>query len=410
MKRHFYWLLVLLLAALLMGRVLNAPMEPGEAETIRQANNFGGWLTILFHHPLQAWQGGVIEAYWNDQEQHPSVPKMLFLVPMMICGDVLGEVTACRMGALAFLLLAAWALKQLVWISGGGEIAVCASLLALASPNILHHAALATVYFPFATLWWVAVVCWMRRLEWRFGRVLFCIAFAILFGTKINALQLLVILAVWHFWTRQSFRGMRNWIGPALAGAAAYLLVWPWLWPNPIGQLWRHTAYHGKPGLHAFNSLITPETMPWILIPPLAFLLGTPIHHFLLAWWGTRRRDSDTETGTRAVPHLDSLLWLTALLPCLLIPLAISGEAEASRYLVVSYMAVGYLAGRGVTRLLNTRGRRRCYIAGLLLVLYMVVMAGLSGPAFRFNLAGGGVKKAEAASGTKELSPHRLDT
>lgn len=391
MSRRIFWVFILVLLCLLARRAFVTPLEPGEAETIRQSINFGEWLTLVFHEPSRAWTRDSIELYWNDQEQHPSVPKMLMWIPLSVIGDLTGEATACRLGALMFLIPAAWALKQLAGPAKGPSAGYYGALFALLSPNVLHHAGLTTVYFSFTALWWMAVLVWMQRDEIRMGRTIFCVLFAILFGTKVSALHLLVILAAWHVWEKQPGLHLKKWILPTFTGVFVYLLLWPWLWPMPFTQLWHHVSYHSHPESKVFLSTFTPQVVFWYLIPLLALVFGTPVHHILLAWFHRSQvtdHPSKGETdgaGTPRAGGLTSLMIFTAFLPPLLIPIAISGEAEASRYILVSYMAVGYLAGLGVERL--CRRWHKLWVC-IILGFYLVTMFGLSRPMFSLNLPG----------------------
>ncbi len=400
MSRRIFWVFILILLGLLARRAFLSPLEPGEAETIRQANNFGEWLTLVFNEPSRAWTQNSLELYWNDQEQHPSVPKIFMWIPLMVMGDRTGEATACRLGALLFIIPAAWALKQLAGTAKGLSVGYFGALFALLSPNVLHHADLATVYFPYTALWWMAVLVWLRREDIRLGRTLFCILFAILFGTKVSALHLLAILAIWQFLERRTIHRLRQWILPAIAGIAVYLLIWPWLWPMPLTRLWHHVGIHSHPASNIFPSTFTPQVMFWYLIPIVALLLGTPLHHIILAWYGWNKTDDEQIQKTPEVDgkpgagRLSMLMLLTALLPPLLIPIAISGETEASRYILVSYMAVGYMAGWGAEQIM--RKWRNPAVCVLILSLYLVTMVVLSRPIFRPNLAGRYIIQMEA--------------
>lgn len=374
-----YWLLVALLASLLGGRALEADGESGEEETLLQARNFTEWLGVLAGDPVGAFSTDTLERLWNEDHQHPSPPKMLMSATVALFGGGVGDRAAARWANLLWLFLAAWVLRHIACRYNPDSPAFLAPLLALASPNVLHQAGLATVYFAVAVLWWVAILLWLDRERVRGGRYLFCVLLGILIGIKTTALHLIPVLLILTLWEKKPIQ-WKKWLLPALAGAAAFVVVWPWLWPNPPVRLWEHVAAHAHPAPSDFPAVYSPDDVFFPLIPLLTLLFALPVHHAALAGWGLRR-----EVGH---PHIRRLLLLTVFVPLALFPIALSGEVETVRYLLPGLMAAGLLAGSALDRPFGRwlRDQDRAMGAALGLVLYLLLCSILSRANYMPNL------------------------
>lgn len=387
MSQKFALIAIFLVGATLILRSSSMNPETCEPETIQQAANFSAWTGLVVTRPLEAFSAETLEVLWNADDQHPSFPKIMMGLSIDAVGRWTGNLFAARLANLPALAILVFALWHWAGLLDGDRRRHWIVLPAFCVPTLIHAGSLATIHFWFAALWWLALVLWARRSEWPWARTGFCLLAALLLGTKVTALQILAILAGYAFWRGGMRVQVRHWLGPILVGIAAYLLVWPWLWPNPPVRLFEHLAAHHATMPPVLPSLFTPDAVPWLLIPPLSLLAGLPLAFLALAVPGARA--GSRFSGREEALHLTVLV---AVVPCLLFPVALSGEAEAARYLLPSSIAGAVLAGRGLS--LWVEGRRRAVFAGAAVALYLCAACLSSSPPFRGNLLYEGFRTA----------------
>ena len=224
------------------------------------AEQYGRWLQILWSDPARAIQKGVVEAHFAVNSEHPSLMKLLFALSEQTFHARLGwvsmqgqayRIAGMWMAALSVALTVGWTTK-LVSRSAG----LFAGVLLLTLPRWFHHAHLACFDVPVATMVLLCTVCY--RYASGTKRLLPALLLGVVFGlaldTKHNAWWLpfvfLLHLAITegkHFRrgsNRQRWEMLRPLVAMLLIGPAILVLLWPWLWFDPIGRLRFWVEFH----------------------------------------------------------------------------------------------------------------------------------------------------------------------
>jgi 4-amino-4-deoxy-L-arabinose transferase-like glycosyltransferase len=165
---------------------------------------------------------------------------------------VCDELTAYRFpGAVlaGVLVLLVYAMTLSLW---GFAAAVLAALCTLFLPRALFHAGLACFDAPIMTLWFATVYAYWRCLDdrkwpWQVG-----VVFGLALATKHNAVLLPFALGV-HYavvaWRAGKWRGLlrhkpRVLLSLALLGPLTLVVLWPWLWFDPIAHVRQWLGFH----------------------------------------------------------------------------------------------------------------------------------------------------------------------
>lgn len=254
-----------------------------------------------------AWGG---QAPTANNREHPPLMKTLFGLSEKVLHDqlgVAGEQTAYRfptavmwgvLVALVFLFTCA------VW---GYFEGLVAALLVLLLPRGLFHAGLAAFDAPITTLWFATLVVYWRSLAARRWWWAVGVVFGLALATKHNALILPFVIGA-HFavlaW-RDRTRLRRSW--PTLAGLAlgpvVLLVLWPWLWLDPIGHVADWIGFHLDHVHYNFEYLgdnWNHPPFPWhvaivttLLTVPVITLAAGGLGAGVLAWKARRRQSAD---------------------------------------------------------------------------------------------------------------------
>lgn len=222
-------------------------------------------------------------------------------------------------------------------------------------PRVVGHARLASLETATSLAWLAA---WVPLWTWWTGKepptvkqtVISGFLFGLLMLTKVQGILVPPLVVIWSLWQfrQRAFQPLLLW--GAVAGLV-FFLGWPWLWLDPIGNTltWLGTASERQP-LYVWylGNRFLDKAVPWhypfvttALTIPLAVLICLLLRLF-------QRQFSDVEKLVLA-----SVAWP-------LIVFAIPGTPvyDGSRLFLVIMPGIAVLAGRGVSRCLETNSRQ----------------------------------------------------
>lgn len=285
------------------------------------------------------------------------VPRTWFWACWKLFGDKLGIIDGYRLGAvtlyalmLAFLL--PWLARRYSLITG-----CIAGAFLLFSPHLFAYSQFIATDMPvtvFIILGTLAFYRAVRTNRW----ILFFVLFALAFLSKQQGLIFIIPLFAWGLWYYRRNPAARPW-NPfrffftwGLISGGLILLLWPWLWHNPLQKLSQYFYYSAVPhtGGYYFGQMYaildaadpakivkhgTPWHYPFVMIlittPPLV-LLGLAAG---IARTAIKRFNDDFSV----------LILLCGLFTVALI--ALQGGAHGIRYFVAGCVYFAILSGIG---------------------------------------------------------------
>ena len=270
---------------------------------------YAQWWRLLASDPLRAVSSTGINEHLGYNPEHPFIMKGAFglarAVQTALGVDVVGS-TALRFPAwitaglgAAFLYLLGRRL-----IGGDARFSRVAALVAVAMlvsmPRVFWHLHLACFDSPVVTAHIALVLAWVKYRRTAWGAVIVGVVFGVAGGVKHNVLPVPALLvAHWLFdeWTRarptvsssssssssassaSSWRMPLVFISLAVVGPIAYVLCWPWLWPDVVGRFGAYLGFHLRhehyPILY-FGELLTAPPFPWTF-PLVMWGLTVPV-------------------------------------------------------------------------------------------------------------------------------------
>lgn len=184
-----------------------------------------------------------IDAAWSERSEHPSVQKILSGFSLLLLEDGLGPIAAMRapMAILFGLTLCLiYLLGRRAWSAGAGFLAAFAYGVQPQIFGLSHFATMEPVLL-FMTV--LVVYCFARGIDSRFWSLPTGVAFGALLATKINGFFLLPPLVLWGYLYHRRTT-VHNFFWMATLGPAVFVLLWPWLWPDPVNRFLDYLQFH----------------------------------------------------------------------------------------------------------------------------------------------------------------------
>jgi hypothetical protein len=192
-----------------------------------------------------------IDRYWSSLREHPSVLKLsagisLMFFPVFFPANFPGEQSHLMLIRLPVAIYFGISLS-LVYLLGrrawGPVPGLISALLLLTMPRVFGHAHFASMEVPLICIMLAVVFCFLRGLDSRFWALLTGICFGFLLATKINAFFLPVPLLLWaHLYAKTRY--LNNLLFMLILGPLVMILVWPWLWHDPLNRILEYLAFH----------------------------------------------------------------------------------------------------------------------------------------------------------------------
>ena len=310
------------------------------------AESYVSWYGLLVKSPQVALQAQTIQQYWEINHEHPPFDKVWSGIFWASTRNVLGDITAHRLGNILLVGLLAAILYFAVAQGYGRTAGFAAAGALLTMPRFFFHAHLAALDVP--TTVTIFLVCWIfwqtidrRGFKWT---LLLGIAFGIAASTKINGLvEIPVVLFLWAFvFRRQRYIFVRL-VLMGVIGCIVWLGSWPWLYFDTLSRLREYFVFllvnHYQIAQWYRGRLYLPPPWHYPFVITLAVL---PLSLTLLAAVGTIRVLLQFRNE-----RLGWLLIISALFPILMFAFKLSEAYDGERLLMPSFPFIAALAGIG---------------------------------------------------------------
>lgn len=347
---------------------------------IKASRGYMTWLGLLRRGLAQrdlseALSDATIVRWWVQDptlELHPPLGKLLSGLTWAALRGILGNISAQRFSnALLFSGLVGlifWMISSAYDTPSG----VFAALSLLLMPRMFFHAHLANIDTTVAITWFVAMyVYW--RYESRPGWLPVAVnglAFGLALATKMNAVLIPIVWAIWALLFRRSWRSLLQIVLSTVIGAGVFVAMWPWLYHHTSNRLLyyflmasrfkdRPQFYLGQTVPHVpwhYPFVITLAVVP--LVITVMYLLGTVRVLQLSGGPAPTAGTSEATTGRATARETGWLLLLNALVPLLFAATGLQAAYSGERHFIPAYPYLACLAGLGFGGVLNLLASR----------------------------------------------------
>lgn len=214
-----------------------------ERQNMETGVRFLEWTQLFSDTTAAPFGAEELNFYWHGHSLHPNVPVIL----MALIGKTNGTLSLKMMravplifGLTSVLLLVLWAVRERGFTEAGAL-----GILLLLYPHILRRSSIASTATSVTIIW--IIVLWIlskeRKSLWMW--IIASVLFGIGLGTKITILLLPISYGIALFAYRPSLKDspgriLKRWAIFLLTGLAVHIALWPWLWHNPIGNMYLH--------------------------------------------------------------------------------------------------------------------------------------------------------------------------
>lgn len=222
------------------------------------AGSYAAWFKLLFAGKKEAFQQSVIDAYWSNNHEHPSLVKSLFAISWMFLHEkwklIEHPSLALRVPGMFFGALGVY-VTYLFGCRLHSRVAGLVGAFALALiPTVFYHAHLACFDVPVMTMWSVALYAYWRATHTRtvFAAIVAGLAYGLLLETKHNAWMLPGVIlphALWVYGRASAGRTRKELLPLPLItmptiGPAVFYALWPWIWNDTKVRLSEYAGFH----------------------------------------------------------------------------------------------------------------------------------------------------------------------
>lgn len=266
------------------------PFTYDELVYLRKTRAYDQWLRQGMAQAQAGNPGWLLSAEAIDaaealHDMHPGLVKLVGLWPHWVLQAVLGREGGARLTGSLFLALACCTVYWFLAPRCGRLWALTGALGLALHPRVFGHAHFHALDVPvMAVSLLAALACYRAAHANRWPAAAgAAVLVGLAFGTKLNAVALIPQVGLWLVVSRPA--GARRLLACLPLALPAFLLCWPWLWPDPVGRLGEYLAFHAHhyhPGATYFGRIYGGElTAPWHY--PLAMLALTMPTTWLLA-------------------------------------------------------------------------------------------------------------------------------
>jgi hypothetical protein len=225
------------------------------------------WLGELVTSPTTALSRTGIDAAFAINHEHPPFAKFVIGVAHRVFHsglDCFHALDGARVGTVLFVVAMVWVMVRWLWRPLGPTATFASVALLLTMPRFFLHSEVATLDVPVAAMVFITAALFEAAGDRVRAGVVVGVVFGLAAATKLNApfaalpCVALVILERWRalrvadadaFMATATLRlppiPPALW-AMALVGPVVFLLVWPWLWPDPLPRLGAYLAFHLK--------------------------------------------------------------------------------------------------------------------------------------------------------------------
>ncbi len=294
--------------------------------------------------------GYIDSLYWHANEEHPPIGKYLYGIVSHAAGSddysVLRFASACCAALTVLITFLFGARFFSLWVG------LVAGLVLVFLPPFVAHGKVAALDSPSCTIFTLAVYLFVvalrhegpRNLRYLAAGLVACLAFA----TKFSNATLFVFMAGLHFaseWKNIRRHGVLElpialYVLPFLP-LLVLLVVWPWLWREPFGQLITTLQHWDYPIQEWFLGRYRQPPVyyfPVVFLATTPALLLVPLAGFFAAVW---RRRSFLDL-TVLLWFLTPFLWTVSVL-----------KQDGIRYIYNMYPALALMIAIGALHLVR---------------------------------------------------------
>lgn len=371
--RRDYWIALALAGAVWLALVPQL-MSPGltwdeAAPNFPAAKNQAKWIEGLFTLPAP-FSRETIDEYWTTTSDHPSLPRTVAAVSLLVFRPPLDEMAALRLPSAVWfsLLTASLYLFLRLFFPLAPSLAGAMSLALM--PRVFGHAHFFGLDVPMMAWWfWTAAAGYMA-MEGRLRPVWFGLAYALAFSVKLHAVFLPFPLLAWaavRIWTAQPparavlvKRLLQSIAFAALLVPAVYIGTQPWLWHDTATRVAeRFFDYAEKSGarpiaLHYLGTRYldnTPWHYPFVMIAvtvPAGILVLMAIGLARPLWERAGKRGVGVEpAGEFSAGKGYLFVVLNFLAPPLVVLLPMAQAYDGCRLFLPCFPFAAALAGAG---------------------------------------------------------------
>jgi 4-amino-4-deoxy-L-arabinose transferase-like glycosyltransferase len=345
-------LLAMLAVVLLTATAPDIGLTWDEPAYIAASESYAAWLGELVTHPGYALSAEGIRYYWTPNNEHPPLDKVWSGLIWSVARHIFDDLTAHRLGN----ILLVGALVAMVYLMVATQHGPTAGLAAAGTlftmPRFFFHAHLAALDVPAAfAVFAVVFFFWYTKdrpgPRWDIGLGL---VWGLALATKINAVFVPPTLLLWILIFQHRSYLLRRLVLMGLIGAPFSLMLWPWLYYEPVERLLEYlgfvTIHHWEIGQWYLGRFYMPP--PWHFPFVITFAV-VPLTLTILYIIGIAR----VVRGKRTLA-LGWLFILCALVPMLALTTGRSMVYDNDRLFMPSFPYLAALAGLGFDWL--TRG------------------------------------------------------
>jgi 4-amino-4-deoxy-L-arabinose transferase-like glycosyltransferase len=344
---------------------------------IKASRGYMTWLGLLKRAVLQrdlgeALSDATIVRWWVQDptlELHPPLGKFLSALTWATLRGVLGDISAHRFSnAVLFSVLVAmvfWMVASAYDTASG----IFAALSLVLMPRMFFHAHLANIDTTVAITWFAAMYLFWKyesRPGW-LPVVIIGVAYALALGTKMNAILMPVVWAVWVLLFRRSWRSLLRLGMITVLGVGVFVAIWPWLYHDTANRLLYYvlmaSRFKDRPQFYLGQTL---SRVPWhypFVITLAVVPLVTTVMYLLGIFKAVRRprpvpmerSETDWDEMGMGKPSYATgwLLLLNALIPLLFAATGLQAAYSGERHFIPAYPYLACLAGVGFGSVLN---------------------------------------------------------
>lgn len=379
------FLLAAIYTTLLLASSSNLGMNRDEGFYVDASESYARWWGALFSGDEHVLERASIDAAWENNHEHPSLPKSLFAMSWLAQQrwHVFAEDSmAFRFPGMAMSALSLWVLYLFGTRLFGRRAGLFAALSYALIPAVFYHAHLDCFDTPIVSMLLLVTYGYYRSLTEPVWAIWTGVAYGFCLETKHNAWILPLVFLVHFIFVIGMERARRKralstdakagvalvpwWlIGMVLLGPPLFIGMWPWMWNDTIQRTGEYIGFHinhvhynlAYLG-HTYFSAPSPMGYAWVTtaftVPFTTLLLGVigivlRGRAFMPAWFLAKVWTKGNPEPDRA--RTDVLLFGSFFTPMFVLMMPSTPIFGGTKHFLMAYAVLMLFGGYAFTRL-----------------------------------------------------------